>query len=260
MLATAGGAQDSLLVEGAGTLAERLAAGLDGKVVYDSPVTALHRDDDGVTVHSATGVYRAARAIVTVPPPMAAGSSTGPHCPPVGSHCRTTPMGSVYKAIAIYDCPFWRERGDAEFISPDRAPDGGIRYLTSGRPGPPVSSSPGRKRAHRQTQRHRSAFHNSARTLPRLGTGVLEPRTGTRVVASGPSCRRRLRRAADHRTYGRPRAGLGRTHWPHPLGGSRNRGRTRRLHRGAIESGLRVAGEVAAALGGDAAPPDLMRR
>ncbi|WP_067823146.1 flavin monoamine oxidase family protein [Nocardia inohanensis] len=117
MLATAGGAQERLVTEAAGTLVERLAAGLDGKIVYDSAVTALHRDDTGVTIHSASGVHRATEVIMTVPPPVAA---TIEHHPPLpADRIRlqdNTYMGSVYKAIAVYPDPFWREYGHAELM------------------------------------------------------------------------------------------------------------------------------------------------
>ncbi|WP_433591467.1 flavin monoamine oxidase family protein [Nocardia sp. CA-145437] len=117
MLSTAGGAQESLVTQAAGTLAERLAGELDGRIVFDSAVTALHRDATGVTIHSASGAYRAEKVIVTVPPPMAARIA---HQPPLPAHRirlqDNTYMGSVYKAIAVFERPFWRERVDAEMI------------------------------------------------------------------------------------------------------------------------------------------------
>ncbi|MFF0613721.1 flavin monoamine oxidase family protein [Nocardia tengchongensis] len=117
MLSTAGGAQEGLLTEATGTLAERLAAELDGKIVFDSAVTALHRDETGVTIHSASGTYRADKVIVTVPAPMAAGIAHHPLLPTHRIRLQdNTYMGSVYKAIAVFDRPFWRERGDAEMI------------------------------------------------------------------------------------------------------------------------------------------------
>ncbi|MFF0454303.1 flavin monoamine oxidase family protein [Nocardia africana] len=115
MLSTTGGAQESIVAEGAGTLAERLAAELNGRVVFDSTVTALHRDEAGVTIRSASGTYRATEVIVTVPPPSAAGIEHHPALPAERISLQdNTYMGSVYKAIAVYDRPFWREHGDAE--------------------------------------------------------------------------------------------------------------------------------------------------
>ncbi len=258
MLATAGGAQDSLLVEGAGTLAERLAAGLDGKVVYDSPVTALHRDDDGVTVHSATGVYRAARAIVTVPPPMAAGIEHRPALPTerIGLQDNTY-MGSVYKAIAIYDCPFWRERGDAELIS--LAEPGMAVFDTSPPDGPGhlcvLIAGPEARNIDKLSDTDRRS--TILRTLAaHLGTGALEPRGWHEKswhldphVGGGY-----LALPIIGRTDGLAPVSAeptGHIHWAGTETASEHAG----YIEGAIESGVRVAVEVSAALGGDAALP-----
>ncbi|MFD5695309.1 flavin monoamine oxidase family protein [Streptomyces rubiginosohelvolus] len=125
MLSTKGGAQDSLIVEGVGTLTDRLAAELGPRVRTGHRVTAIARDGAGATVRTASGSYRAAKVIVTVPPPVAARIE---HTPPLpadrASLERNTYMGSVYKAIAVYERPFWRHHGRAEFLvldNPGRA-------------------------------------------------------------------------------------------------------------------------------------------
>ena len=117
MLSTTNGAQDSLLVEGIGMLTDRMAADLDGRVRTGHRVTTITRDEDGVTVQSSSGPLRAAKAIVTVAPPA---PSPITHDPPLpADHValqQNTFMGSVYKAIAIYDRPFWRDRRGGEFL------------------------------------------------------------------------------------------------------------------------------------------------
>jgi monoamine oxidase len=117
MLSTSGGAQDALIVEGAGTLADRIAEELGDRVRTGQRVTALHRDADGVTVRTAAGDVRAVKVVVTVPPPMAARIA---HDPPLPADRvalqRNTYMGSVYKAIAVFDRPFWRDRRGGEMI------------------------------------------------------------------------------------------------------------------------------------------------
>src|SRR5690606_9561252 len=121
------------IVEGAGTLAERLAAELGDRVVLDSPVTALRRDASGVTVESASGTYRAARVIVTVPPPTAARIEHHPALPDTRIRLQdNTYMGSVYKAIAVYDRPFWRERAEAELMT---LTEPGIAFFDTSSPG-----------------------------------------------------------------------------------------------------------------------------
>lgn len=124
MLATKGGAQDSLIVEGVGTLIERLAADLGPRVRTGARVDAIRRDDDGVTVQTGTESLRAAKVIVTTAPPMPRPISHQPPLPARESLTRNTFMGSVYKAIAVYEQPFWRARHGGEFLvldAPGRA-------------------------------------------------------------------------------------------------------------------------------------------
>ncbi|MFF2777390.1 flavin monoamine oxidase family protein [Streptomyces sp. NPDC058052] len=118
MLSTDGGAQEKLIVDGAGTLTDRLAAGLGERVLTGRRVTAIHHDDSGATLHTTGGALRAARVIVTVPPPMSARIAYDPPLPESRTMLeRNTYMGSVYKAIAVYEHPFWRQRtGHGEFM------------------------------------------------------------------------------------------------------------------------------------------------
>lgn len=135
MLSTKGGAQDSLVLEGAGTLAERIAAELGDRVLLGSPVTAIGRADVSVMVDSAKARVRAAKAIVSVPPPMQTGITFDPPLPPGRASLQDTMyMGSVYKAIAVYERPFWREHADIEAVLLD-SPGGGA-FDTSPPDGP----------------------------------------------------------------------------------------------------------------------------
>lgn len=107
VLATKGGAQDALLVEGAGTVAERIAAELGPRLRTGQRVTAIARDGDGVTVRTTSGRIRAERAIVAVPPPVARAIEHDPPLPDARVAVEQgTYMGSVYKAIAVYERPF----------------------------------------------------------------------------------------------------------------------------------------------------------
>lgn len=116
-LATRGGAQDELVVEGIGTLVDRLADELGPRVRTGCRVVELVRDQGGVTVRTDTDELRAAKVIVTVPPPMAARITHGPELPADRTELEaTTYMGSVYKAVAVYERPFWRDRGRGEFL------------------------------------------------------------------------------------------------------------------------------------------------
>ncbi|WP_431969925.1 flavin monoamine oxidase family protein [Nocardia sp. bgisy134] len=112
LLGTAGGAQESLLSGGAGGLAEKLAAELGSAVHLGRPATAITRSADGVTIATPAGSVRAARAIVAVPAPVAAGIRHHPPLPRERAYVQDNlRMGTIYKAIAVYDRPFWRERG-----------------------------------------------------------------------------------------------------------------------------------------------------
>lgn len=125
MLSTRGGAQESLLTEGVGALVDRMAADLGARVWLSRRVTAIVADDEGVTVRTTSGDVRAAKVIVTVPPPLIGRIAFAPSLPPRQvALSRNTYMGSVYKAIAVYDRPFWRDRNLGEFIvldNPGRA-------------------------------------------------------------------------------------------------------------------------------------------
>lgn len=116
ILGTRGGAQESLLVESAGALVERLAAELGPRVQTGQRVTSIECGDR-VLVRTASDEVRADKVIVTAPPPVAARIAFNPDLPANQLALqRNTYMGSVYKAIAVYPRPFWRERGGAEFL------------------------------------------------------------------------------------------------------------------------------------------------
>ncbi|ADG78440.1 Amine oxidase OS=Tsukamurella paurometabola (strain ATCC 8368 / DSM / CCUG 35730 / CIP 100753/ JCM 10117 / KCTC 9821 / NBRC 16120 / NCIMB 702349 / NCTC 13040) OX=521096 GN=Tpau_1822 PE=3 SV=1 [Tsukamurella paurometabola] len=138
MLGTRGGAQDTLVAEGMGTLVDAIADELGPRVWTGTRVTGITRTGDDVVVHTASGEVRAARAIVTVPPPMAAAIDFEPKLPAKREALiRTTYMGIVYKAIAVYERPFWRDRGagDVLVLDPparavfDTSPPGGRGHL-----------------------------------------------------------------------------------------------------------------------------------
>ncbi|WP_435220528.1 flavin monoamine oxidase family protein [Streptomyces sp. Tue6028] len=136
MLSTDGGAQEGLIVEGAGTLPERLAADLGPRLLTGHRVTSIRRDNSGVTLHTTSSTIRAAKAIVAAPPPMSARIVYDPPLPASRTALeQNTYMGSVYKAIAVYDRPFWRgHKRHAEFMALDRP--GGAAFDTSPPGGP----------------------------------------------------------------------------------------------------------------------------
>ncbi|MCB9408994.1 MAG: FAD-dependent oxidoreductase [Mycolicibacterium sp.] len=135
MLATAGGAQDSLLVEGIGSLADRLAAGLGSRIRLGHRVDRVSASGGRILLDTTAGRFDAARAIITIPPPAASRIAFAPPLPPaIAGLQRNTVMGSAYKAVAVYPRPFWREGPGGEFIVLD---DPGFAVFDSSPPGGP---------------------------------------------------------------------------------------------------------------------------
>ncbi|XCW06896.1 FAD-dependent oxidoreductase [Streptomyces sp. HUAS MG47] len=179
MLSTKGGAQESLLVEGAGTLPERLATGLGARVLTGHRVTSIHHDDGGVTLHTTSGTIRADKAVVSVPPPVSARIDYDPPLPASRTALeKNTYMGSVYKAIAVYERPFWRDRKKsyAEFLLLDHP--GGAVFDTTSPDGPGHLCFLVAGAEARELDRLDSAGRSQAllrRLVPHLGPAVLTP-------------------------------------------------------------------------------------
>lgn len=117
MLKTRGGAQDTLVVEGAASLPEIIAAELGNRVSTANRVSEIRQDAAGVSIMTQLGTVRARKAVVAVPAPMTRDIVFAPALPDGRNALRrNTSMGSVYKAVAVYDDPFWRARTEAESI------------------------------------------------------------------------------------------------------------------------------------------------
>lgn len=135
MLATAGGAQESLVAEGIGSLIDGLAAELGPRVRPGHRVTSIARSGGGVTIHTTAGEIRAAKVIVTVPLPLTGRITYDPPLPTTRTALASdTYMGSVYKGVAVYPRPFWRERAGGEFLFLDKP---GRAVFDTGAPGGP---------------------------------------------------------------------------------------------------------------------------
>jgi monoamine oxidase len=113
LVATHGGAQESRLEGGSQQLAMRLADRLGRDIVrLGAPVTAIRQDDGGVKATHDGGVVEAGRAIVAVPPTLAARIRYSPALPPLRDQLtQQVPMGYVTKVQLAYPEPFWRTEG-----------------------------------------------------------------------------------------------------------------------------------------------------
>ncbi len=103
------------IVGGMQNLAIGLAQSLPaGSLQLSTKVTDL-RCDDGVTVTTDRGVWKAKHVVLALPPASAlANILFTPGLPADVVHiAKSTPvwMGAVTKVVAIYDSPFWRARG-----------------------------------------------------------------------------------------------------------------------------------------------------
>ncbi|MBL4750756.1 MAG: FAD-dependent oxidoreductase [Amylibacter sp.] len=118
-------------------LTDALAAGLDPqKIKTDAGVTTLR---DGVEVVLQNGdIIKGKQVIMALPPRVAAGLAYEPVLP-AGAldamRTRPTWMGGQAKFVAVYDRPFWREKGLSGDAMSRRGPLGEIHDATDPKTG-----------------------------------------------------------------------------------------------------------------------------
>lgn len=110
LITTNGGAQESRFVGGSQRVAIEAARSLGDRVVLSSPVRRIAQTDRGVTVTSDKVTVTAGRVIVAIPPAVSAFIEWSPLLPSRRAQLlQRAPQGSLLKAEAIYDRPFWRD-------------------------------------------------------------------------------------------------------------------------------------------------------
>jgi monoamine oxidase len=120
---TSGGAQDSRFVGGSQLVPLRLADRLGDVVALGAPVRRIAQTGTRVVVTSDRGTVTASRAIVAVPPPLAAAIDWDPLLPPVRMQLlQRMSMGALMKVDAVYPTPFWRAAGLSGMSVQDRGP------------------------------------------------------------------------------------------------------------------------------------------
>ncbi len=109
---TANGAQESRFVGGSQQVPIKLAATLGDRVVLSAPVRSVTQSG-GKYLVSADGITVTARkVVVAVPLPLTGRIAFDPLLPAARDQLsQRMPMGSIGKAIAVYDTPFWRADG-----------------------------------------------------------------------------------------------------------------------------------------------------
>lgn len=112
---------------GMSTLPDALANSLSPGVLFlDTAVARVRLDGPSVVVEAASGSIAADHVIVALPPSLAVDAID--FAPPLPASlqllARQTAvwMGGIVKAVAIYDRPFWRERGLSGFIFSEAGP------------------------------------------------------------------------------------------------------------------------------------------
>ncbi len=112
LLSVEGGYQQDQLEGGAQEMANRMAADLGEAIHTGCPVRDIVLDASRVHVHGGDILVRARRALVTLPPALAASLRYDPKLPAERAlFLQRMPSGSVVKIALIYDEPFWRSDG-----------------------------------------------------------------------------------------------------------------------------------------------------
>lgn len=114
LIDTADGAQAQRVDGGTELLASQLATKLGlQNIKLNSPVASIVKAEDAyqVTTRDQT-TYLGRHVVVAMSPPLAGRISYEPDLPAArDSLTQRMPMGSIGKAIAVYDTPFWRQSG-----------------------------------------------------------------------------------------------------------------------------------------------------
>jgi monoamine oxidase len=121
---TAGGAQEQRFVGGSQLVPIKLAERLGERIQLNQPVRRLVTDDDGtITAIADAATVTASRAIVAIPPPLAARIDYSPQLPALRDQLtQRMPMGTVMKVHAVYPEPFWRAAGLTGQVVADTPP------------------------------------------------------------------------------------------------------------------------------------------
>ncbi|MBX3421643.1 MAG: flavin monoamine oxidase family protein [Pirellulaceae bacterium] len=126
LTSSAGGAQQDRVDGGMQRLAEDWRSWLEVRGIefrLDVPVRSITQDATGVVLFTDTETLSAGHSIVTVPPAVAAEIEMTPAMPSARlSWCRAMTPGRVIKGFAIYERPFWRQRGLCGQAVSDQAP------------------------------------------------------------------------------------------------------------------------------------------
>ena len=123
LISTGGGAQESRFYGGSQLISIRLAKELGKRVVLESPVQRIETTRRGVRVESKRMTVNAKRVIVSILPALTAAIHFSPPLPGLRAQLiQRIPHGTLVKAEAVYDRPFWRDQGLSGQVVSDMGP------------------------------------------------------------------------------------------------------------------------------------------
>jgi monoamine oxidase len=123
LIGTTGGAQERRFIGGSQVVSLKLAEALAEDIALSAPVRAIAHDADGVTVTSDGVTARGRRAVLAIPPTLAARIAYDPPLPGYRDQLtQRVAQGTVTKCMAIYDEPFWRAQGLSGQATSDTGP------------------------------------------------------------------------------------------------------------------------------------------
>lgn len=123
LIDTAGGAQERRIVGGSQQISLKMAKQLGKTVQLHQPVRTIRRKNGGVEVQTGSGKWQGKRVIVTLPPALCGSIRYLPDLSAQRAQLdQRVPMGTVYKCMAIYDKPFWRDQGLSGMATSDTGP------------------------------------------------------------------------------------------------------------------------------------------
>jgi monoamine oxidase len=123
MLDVDNGAQQDHLIAGTHQIAVRMADQLGDRVVLSAVVEAVEHTPTGVTVVSSAGTVAAHALVVATAPQHRAAITFSPALPTEhDTLARCWPQGSLSKAFAAYETPFWRADGKSGQALSDTGP------------------------------------------------------------------------------------------------------------------------------------------
>jgi monoamine oxidase len=107
-----GGAQESMVDGGAGSIAQRMADDLGDAVHLQQPVRSITQHDEHTVVATDALTISARHTVVTVPPALALEIAFDPVLPDDRlALYRSAVAGPESKTLVVYDEPFWRTNG-----------------------------------------------------------------------------------------------------------------------------------------------------